>query len=290
MCTIFRTILRAATSQGVEQIPLSSQDPIPPTKAGACLKEDYLIHPQKELPAIPVTDGEVANPVSENEEDYSYVARTKSYKDFYYEKDICRILRMKEGSIYTRWMGTISLSGEEKKCVVITSVTARISLINEHIVCGTLDLHVRAFNMSHVPMSASEVNCHLLGILEGMALIHSYGFLHPGLSSNKILLTNQGVCKLYDFCLSDNARNILEYKMSRVSSTSCFRPITYIESFVSFLLAFHVFVKKTLSLNQFPPEAIQRNDYSQKSDVWSTAVVIWEILSNGKLNKFLTLV
>ncbi|KAJ8021957.1 Ephrin type-A receptor 1 [Holothuria leucospilota] len=213
---------------------------------------------------------------------------------------------MKEGSIYTRWMGTISLSGEEKKCVVITSVTdtalktvkiywdayirrvlelppckhlagvegvcidtgisfhARISLINEHIVCGTLDLHVRAFNMSHVPMSASEVNCHLLGILEGMALIHSYGFLHPGLSSNKILLTNQGVCKLYDFCLSDNARNILEYKMSR----------------------------KTLSLNQFPPEAIQRNDYSQKSDVWSTAVVIWEILSNGilnkKINKFLT--
>ncbi|PIK33146.1 hypothetical protein BSL78_30039, partial [Apostichopus japonicus] len=35
----------------------------------------------------------------------------------------------------------------------------------------------------------------------------------------------------------------------------------------------------TVSFNQFPPESFFRNEYTAESDVWSTAVVIWEILS-----------
>lgn len=36
------------------------------------------------------------------------------------------------------------------------------------------------------------------------------------------------------------------------------------------------------SLNHFPPEALHRNEYSQPSDVWAAAGVIWELLT-GKV-------
>lgn len=38
-----------------------------------------------------------------------------------------------------------------------------------------------------------------------------------------------------------------------------------------------------MSLNDLPPEALQRNEYSSASDIWSTAVVMWQIISPGKL-------
>lgn len=41
-------------------------------------------------------------------------------------------------------------------------------------------------------------------------------FLHPGLSTKKILLTKTGVCKLYDFCLAEDATGIILSKKSKV--------------------------------------------------------------------------
>ncbi|KAJ8024206.1 Tyrosine-protein kinase isoform SRK1 [Holothuria leucospilota] len=79
--------------------------------------------------------------------------------------------------------------------------------------------------------------------------------LHPGLSTKKVLLTNKGICKLYDFCLSEDASNTVRIRKSRITCT----------------------------LNQLPPEALLRDKYSKASDVWSVAVVIWEILSCGIL-------
>lgn len=38
-----------------------------------------------------------------------------------------------------------------------------------------------------------------------------------------------------------------------------------------------------MSLNDLPPETLQRNEYSSASDIWSTAVVMWQIISPGKL-------
>ncbi|KAJ8023816.1 Macrophage-stimulating protein receptor [Holothuria leucospilota] len=102
-------------------------------------------------------------------------------------------------------------------------------------------------------MSASDFVQHTLGILGGMEVIHSYGFLHPWLSTNKILLTKQGCCKLYDFCLKEDAPHVFAVKKSKN------------ESFVSLIA----------------PESLRRNEYFQESDVWSAAVVIWEMLSCG---------
>ncbi|KAJ8038139.1 Fibroblast growth factor receptor 3 [Holothuria leucospilota] len=101
-------------------------------------------------------------------------------------------------------------------------------------------------------MKTSEVMEHLLGILEGLELLHSYGFLHPGLSTKKVLLTNKGICKLYDFCLDKDAGSITDLKKSQM---------------------------QTCGMNQFAPEALHQDEYTKASDVWSTAVVIWEIIS-----------
>ncbi|PIK47789.1 hypothetical protein BSL78_15332, partial [Apostichopus japonicus] len=55
----------------------------------------------------------------------------------------------------------------------------------------------------------------------------------------------------YDFCLAEDAARTVMVKKS----------------------------KKHFDLNNLPPEALQRNEYSWASDMWSIAVVIWEVLS-----------
>ncbi|KAJ8050790.1 hypothetical protein HOLleu_04125 [Holothuria leucospilota] len=37
------------------------------------------------------------------------------------------------------------------------------------------------------------------------------------------------------------------------------------------------------SLNDLPLESLLRNEYNHESDVWSIAVVVWKILSRGKV-------
>ena len=44
----------------------------------------------------------------------------------FYENDLCFILNMSMGGIYNRWMGTIAVSKEATKCVVLTTITGNI--------------------------------------------------------------------------------------------------------------------------------------------------------------------
>ena len=36
-----------------------------------------------------------------------------------------------------------------------------------------------------------------------------------------------------------------------------------------------------VTLNEFPPEMLLLSEYTESSDVWSTAVVIWEMMAAG---------
>ncbi|KAJ8038148.1 Ephrin type-A receptor 5 [Holothuria leucospilota] len=133
-------------------------------------------------------------------------------------------------------------------------------LVQEHLNCETLEVRLKNFDIcsknasNALMMMTSEVMRHILGILEGLGLLQSYGFLHPGLSAKKVFLTNKGICKLYDFCLEDDAGNIVSVKKSQMV---CGR-------------------------NQFAPETLIRNEYIKASDVWSAANLIWEILSGAQ--------
>ncbi|KAJ8041341.1 Ephrin type-B receptor 3 [Holothuria leucospilota] len=248
----------------------------------------YQRPPKLELPELPE---EFFDPgytsVTENETGYCTVLREEATDSrIFYEKDLCLILSMKMGQLYNRWMGSINVSDGTSKCVVISTVSdttlkdksinwngfikrvlelpdninltkiegicvdsAHLYLLHEHLICGTLEIRVKEKQDKDV----SEIIGYISGILEGMELIHSYGFLHPGLSTKKILLTKEGVCKLYDFCLSENAASVVSNKKA---SMNC-------------------------SVNQLAPEALLRNEYTQGSDVWSVAVVIWEIMTGG---------
>ncbi|PIK57141.1 Tyrosine kinase receptor Cad96Ca [Apostichopus japonicus] len=253
---------------------------------------------QKQKSDLPDIPSEEVNSLHStgSESNYYSAAKESAGKDrIYSENDFCLLLSIKMGTIYNRWMGTIKHSSDVNKCVVFTTVAegmlkkkiiqwdgfvkrnldlpktdhltkiqgiavqeTTLYLISEHIVCETLDCRLTFDPTSQgtqSPLLVPDVMKHISGILEGMECIISYGFLHPGFSTKKILYTKQGICKLYDFCLAEDAPRILTLKKTQMNS---------------------------ITLNQFPPEGYFRNEYTAESDVWCTAVVIWEILSNGK--------
>ncbi|XP_071839327.1 uncharacterized protein [Apostichopus japonicus] len=259
------------------------------------LKRSFTGPPKLQLPKIP-TDEEVSQYSAESENYYATTNETSSGGKMFGENDMCLILNLKMGEIYNRWMGTIAVSRESNRCVVFTTVTesqamkkeihwdafvkralempntdhitsiegiaidkANFYLINEHLICETLESKVlgksdpNAETSPFPSMMVSDIMKHASGIMSGMEVIHSYGFLHPGLSLKKVLLSNQGDCKLYDFCLSEDASEIVATKKMQVIA----------------------------SLNHFAPEALLRNEYNQGSDVWSIAVLMWEMMSVG---------
>ncbi|XP_071852229.1 fibroblast growth factor receptor 3-like [Apostichopus japonicus] len=87
-----------------------------------------------------------------------------------------------------------------------------------------------------------------------MEILTTFGFLHPGLTTKKVLLTKEGKVKLFDFCLAGDAQKVAALKKSQIP---------------------------TVTLNHFPPEMLLLSQYTESSDVWSTAVVIWEIMAAG---------
>ncbi|XP_071852866.1 tyrosine-protein kinase CSK-like [Apostichopus japonicus] len=243
-----------------------------------------------DLPKIP-SDGNVSDGSNESENYYITTDESPKQRGVFGDKDICFIMNIKLDQWHSRWMGTIPANKGTKKCVVLTTVTdeafrrkdihwdefvkrtldlpvtkylvkvegigilkAKLHLVQEHFACETLDSWlVKVFSQETFEntMYLSEVMGIIAGLLEGLNLIHSYGFLHPGLSSKKILRIEKGQCKLYDFCLSEDASKITTFRKTKVP----------------------------YSLNHFPPEALHRNEYSQPSDVWAAAGVIWEVIT-----------
>ncbi|PIK39360.1 putative ephrin type-A receptor 1 [Apostichopus japonicus] len=253
--------------------------------------------PQSELPDIP-TEEQLSQHSESSESNYYAATKDSPCRErMFNEKDICLVLKMKKGRIYDRWMGTITVSRDVSKCGVLTALgdgvvknkdvhwddfvkrtldlpktdhlvkiegigieKSFLYLITEHLVCDPLDSIITCDSSTQGEitsiMSVTEVMKMLAGILEGMEILQSYGFLHPGLSTKKILYTKQGQCKLYDFCLAEDAPKIIAFKKTQNE------------------------VSKTLNL--FPPEALFRSEYTTESDVWATAIVIWEVIANGK--------
>ncbi|PIK45713.1 putative fibroblast growth factor receptor 1-like [Apostichopus japonicus] len=79
-------------------------------------------------------------------------------------------------------------------------------------------------------------------------------YRHPSLSARKALINSRGQCKLYDFwpveLANDAVNQLLEQKIP---------PIAWL-----------------------PPETVFIGQYSEKSDIWSFGVVVWEIFSLGE--------
>ncbi|PIK56138.1 putative ephrin type-A receptor 5-like, partial [Apostichopus japonicus] len=239
---------------------------------------------------------DISNDSSESEKKYYSTTNEGIYHEdrILDQKDVSIIMVIKIGKIHNRWTGSINIPGGITKCVVLTTMADRVKkktihwdafiklclelpktehivkveaisiqkkynyLITEHLVCETLKSKLSrtgdesAAASSYGSLSIPDVIQHVAGILEAMDILKSFGFLHPGLSTRKILITHQGVCKLYDFCLAGDAPKIAALIKQQMMN---------------------------VSLNEFPPEMLLSSEYTESSDVWSTAVVIYEIMS-----------
>ncbi|XP_071851651.1 uncharacterized protein [Apostichopus japonicus] len=253
--------------------------------------------PVSELPNAAVVNSESSSyqtlPCEEHR--YYFTIKTMATNNRVFQaKDMCLIINLTKGLIYDRWMGTISVLKTDKKCVVITAVNEsatqradihwdlfvkrvlelphnmhlvkvegicideeKLFLIQEHLSCEPLSVFLSDVEQQDYSLT-TKYELHLQQrltfarfILEGLQILHSYGFLHPGLSTHKVLLTNGGNCKLYDFCLSKDAFNTMKAKKLNI----------------------------TCNLNVSAPESYLRKEYDQTSDVWSMAVVIWELIT-----------
>lgn len=119
-------------------------------------------------------------------------------------------------------------------------------------------------------------------------------FLHPGLSTKKVLVTEKGQCKLYDFFLSEDAPNKTRNIKSEVCDGKdmliwilhvciqiCLNVFAFVDIKAEWMNSYFSWFQKDCSINDLSPEALLRNEYSQASDMWCVAVVLWKLMTYG---------
>ncbi|XP_013400687.1 fibroblast growth factor receptor 3 isoform X1 [Lingula anatina] len=93
-------------------------------------------------------------------------------------------------------------------------------------------------------------------VASGMAFLDELKLLHRDLAARNVLVGEGKTCKISDFGL---ARDIIDS---------------------------HMYVKKSqarVPIKWMAPESIFRSEYTNKSDVWSFGVLLWEIMTRGQV-------
>ncbi|XP_071841876.1 fibroblast growth factor receptor 2-like isoform X2 [Apostichopus japonicus] len=114
-------------------------------------------------------------------------------------------------------------------------------------------IYMQGLSRSAQSSDALRIGSFLLEPLKALFFLESIDCDHPAICSRKVLLTPNMVCKLYDF----NLRSATKKMLSNIK------------------------FEESLSLPWFAPETIFKKHYDRESDVWSFAVFIWEIFSQG---------
>ncbi|PIK34790.1 hypothetical protein BSL78_28382 [Apostichopus japonicus] len=113
--------------------------------------------------------------------------------------------------------------------------------------------------MTSIPTSIRNEQDELLSfaydVVRGMDFLAERKFCHPVLTTHKVLLTEDGRCKLYD--IFPEAMAMLKVKQELNQE---YPPVAWLA-----------------------PEAIFMSDYTIASDVWNYAVLLWEVFSLGAI-------
>eukprot|EP01138_Halocafeteria_seosinensis_P008899 gb/GECG01009095.1/.p1 GENE.gb/GECG01009095.1/~~gb/GECG01009095.1/.p1 ORF type:complete len:513 (+),score=51.47 gb/GECG01009095.1/:1-1539(+) len=108
-----------------------------------------------------------------------------------------------------------------------------------------------------VKLSLSHVRCYIYQLLEGLQVLHSYGYLHRDLKGANLLINEENVLKIADFGLVKNTRGY--YKSNRkLTSKVC--TLWY----------------------RAPEQILQKRYYDGKADLWAVGVILAELLNDGK--------
>ncbi|XP_071843652.1 uncharacterized protein [Apostichopus japonicus] len=216
---------------------------------------------RKELPKIPVDEYNSQNSHHSEGSEPNYYSTADAIAGnntrMLSEKDISIIMNIKMGNIYQRWIGSVNLFKETNKCVVITTMIEK--LIRKK------NIHWEAFIRKCLELPASN---HLAKI-EAISI-----------QSSKLFLISEHLnCENLHSVLSRDTKDKGDYYCC--SSLSVHDVIKHVAGVLEGMDILKTFGVPTVTLNQFPPEMLMLNHYTETSDVWSTAVVIWEIMAAG---------
>jgi len=104
-------------------------------------------------------------------------------------------------------------------------------------------------------LSKKQIFDFLKGIAEGMKHLHREGVIHRDLAARNVLLTSAMEVKVSDFGMS----RVIKDSISRARQTDTFGG----------------------PLRWMSPESLNNRNYSNKSDVWSYGVVIYEVTTGS---------
>ncbi|XP_071823277.1 uncharacterized protein [Apostichopus japonicus] len=207
---------------------------------------------------------------------------------------ICIVMKLKHGSFLERWIGTFKQNLVKKIGIFLTTVSEAapiedqfrwdmfvktlIDIPNSQYIMTTYGTSLRRGRL-YLVQELLEVDSlraclesqdyhkienilsYAVQTVEGMSFLTSHEFCHPGISIQKILITAHGRCKLYDFCLREDAQDKIEAIIS----------------------------KKKTHLANLALETLLLDEYSSASDVWSVGVALWEMFSHDGLSMEWTL-
>ncbi|XP_071841002.1 uncharacterized protein [Apostichopus japonicus] len=132
-------------------------------------------------------------------------------------------------------------NGTLRDFLLRNSQQAGISRANEYNSTWSVDV-------KYLTKSASE-------IAYALAFLTEKDYRHPELTTGKILLTETGNCKVYDFWPEKLTKKRIDHLLEKPNP-----PVAWLA-----------------------PETIFCRQYSAQSDVWNLAVVLWEIFSFGDI-------
>ncbi|XP_071843068.1 uncharacterized protein [Apostichopus japonicus] len=243
--------------------------------------------PHKQSVSLPKLPNET---ITSAEVYYSSLKEGSLIRNVYTKREVCFVAQLNKGTFLTRWIGTINKSQGNKTCLFISLPSddkkmkqefhwdiylqklmelpdhvnviktegicidnANIYLLQEYKPVGSLDDLLRGFHQDDKSgtLLLSDVLELSLQVVKGMEFIITHGFLHPGLSAGKVLATEKRCCKLYYFCLKEDASRMV------------------------------IDIKRKVTIPELPPEASARNEYTWSSDSWSTAECVWKMLTFG---------
>ncbi|XP_071816465.1 uncharacterized protein [Apostichopus japonicus] len=189
-----------------------------------------------------------------------------------------------------RWRGTLSSSGNKLQEIMISYIAtdaaddakqlwqncshAKLALPEHENILTTLGyckdggiLHILQDDTQMSTLDFRLISEHTLDneenqslfyahdILKGMEFLVANQLSHPGLSAKRVHVTKAGVCKLHDFCPTNDAEMFVETLLQDEDDTQW------------------IFEKEYVT----PLNA----EYNEGSDVWFIGIILWEIFFGG---------